>query len=224
MSRPLAVLRPEPGATATVERIAAAGHLPLRLPLFHVEQRPWAPVAAPDHDALVLTSANAVRHAGPQLASLATLSAWAVGDATARAAVAAGLNVVATGRDGAKTLLDAAWAAGVRRALWLGGKSLSLQGHPAVSRTVAVYASAPLAPQPEAVRRLAGSVALVHSPRAAQLLRHVLAAAGLSPAALRLAAISSAAAEAAGAGWDALAIASDPTDPALVTAAIRLAD
>jgi uroporphyrinogen-III synthase len=224
MSRPLAVLRPEPGATATVERIMAAGHLPLRLPLFHVEQRPWAPVFASDHDALVLTSANTVRHAGPQLAGLATLPAWAVGDATARAAAGAGLNVVATGKDGAKTLLDAAWDAGVRRALWLGGESLSLQGHPAVSRILAVYASAPLTPQPDAVRRLAGSVALVQSPRSAQLLRGVLAGAGLSPAALRLAAISPAAAEAAGTGWDALAVAPVPTDPALVTAAIRLAD
>ena len=224
MSRPLAVLRPEPGATATVERIVAAGYQPLRLPLFHVEQRSWPPVAASDHDALVLTSANTVRHAGPQLASLATLRVWAVGGATAEAAVAAGLTVVETGTEGAQTLLDAAWVNGIRRALWLGGESLRLPGHPAVSRTVAVYANTPVTPQPDSVRNLAGSVALIHSPRAAQRLRQALGKAGVLPSTLRLAVISPTAAEAAGTGWDALAVASVPTDPALVAAAIRLAD
>lgn len=224
MSRPLAVLRPEPGASATVERITAAGYQTLRTPLFHVEQRGWPPVAASDHDALVLTSANTVRHAGPQLAELATLPVWAVGEATARTAAGAGLSVVRAGTEGAKTLLDVAWATGVRRALWLGGESLRLSGHPAVSRMVAVYASTPLAPSLDAVRRLAGSVALVHSPRAAERLRHVLAEAGVALSTLRLAAISPAAAAAAGDGWDAVAVASVPTDPALVTAAIRLAD
>lgn len=224
MSRPLAVLRPDPGASATVERIMAAGYQTLRTPLFHVEQRGWPPVAAADHDALVLTSANTVRHAGPQLAGLALLPVWTVGEATARAAAGVGLSVVRVGTEGAKTLLDTAWAASVRRALWLGGESLRLSEHPAVSRMVAVYANTPLAPSLDAVRRLAGSVALIHSPRAAARLRHVLAEAGVAPSTLRLAAISPAAAEAAGGGWDALAVASVPTDPALVAAAIRLAD
>ncbi|MBB3912205.1 uroporphyrinogen-III synthase [Sphingomonas desiccabilis] len=224
MSRPLAVLRPEPGATATAARITAAGHQPLRVPLFHVEQRHWPPVAASDHDALVLTSANTVRHAGPQLAGLAMLPVWAIGEATARAAAGSGLTVVRTGTEGAETLLDTALEAGVRRALWLGGESLRLSEHPAVSRTVAVYASTALAPPLDAVRRLAGSVALAHSPRAAERLRHVLAEAGVPPSALRLAAISPAAARAGGDGWDAVAVAPRPSDPALVDAAIRLAD
>jgi uroporphyrinogen-III synthase len=224
MTRPLAVLRPEPGATATVERVLAAGHQPLRLPLFHVEQRAWAPVAAKEHDALVLTSANAVRHAGPQLAALAALPVWAVGDATAAAATAAGLTVLATGTAGAAALLDRAWAAGIRDALWLGGESLRLDSHPAVTRMVAVYASTPTAPDAQAIRHLPGSVVLVHSPRAARALRRLLGAHGIAPSALRLAAISHAAAEAAGPGWDAVVIAADPTDPVLVAAAIRLAD
>ncbi|MCC2977693.1 uroporphyrinogen-III synthase [Sphingomonas sp. PL-96] len=224
MSRPLAVLRPEPGATATVERILAAGHHALRLPLFHVEQRAWPPAAAADHDALVLTSANAVRHAGPQLAGLRALPVWAVGDATAAAATAAGLTVVATGTTGAAALLDRAWASGIRRALWLGGESLRLDGHPAVTRILAVYASAPTAPDAQAVRHLSGSVVLVHSPRAARALRLLLDAYGIPPSELRLAAISSAAAEAAGPGWGAIEVAAVPTDPVLVAAAIRLAD
>jgi uroporphyrinogen-III synthase len=224
MSRPLAVLRPEPGATVTVERILAAGHRALRLPLFHVEQRAWAPVAAAEHDALVLTSANAMRHAGPQLDTLRALPVWAVGDATAAAATAAGLTVAATGTAGAAALLDGAWAAGVRQALWLGGESLRLDGHPAVTRIVAVYASTPTAPDPQAIRHLPGSVALAHSPRAARALRRLLDAHDIVPSELRLAAISSAAAEAAGSGWDATEIAADPTDPVLVAAAIRLAD
>lgn len=224
MSRPLAVLRPEPGATDTAERILRAGHQPLRLPLFHVEQRAWQSVPASAHDALVLTSANAVRHAGPQLAELGSLPVWAVGAATAKAATAAGLTVVATGAAGAAALLQDAWDAGVRRALWLGGESLRLDGHPAVTRMVAVYASKPTTPPAEAIHRLSGSVALVHSPRAAALLRRLLDTHGVSPSTLRLAAISSAAAEAAGPGWEESRTAASPTDAALVRAAIRLAD
>ena len=224
MSRPLAVLRPEPGATATVEWIVAAGYQPLRLPLFHVEQRPWPEVSVSDHDALVLTSANAVRHAGIKLGALAFLPVWAVGTATATAATAAGLTVAEVGTQGAQALLDRAWAAGVRRALWLGGESLRLDAHPAVARILPVYASVATTPDAAAVRGLAGSVALVHSPRAAEELRRLIEAADVAPARLRLAAISAAAAEAAGSGWDATAIAAAPSDAALVAAATRLAD
>lgn len=224
MTRPLAVLRPEPGASATVERIVAAGHAALRLPLFHVERRPWPEIDPAEHDALVLTSANALRCAGSKLSALLPLPVWAVGKATARAAATAGCRVVATGNAGAEALLDCAEQAGVRRALWLGGESLRLDGHPAVSRIVRVYASVPTPLQPTAVQALVDGVALVHSPRAAATLRAALDAHRISPGALRLAAISPAAAAAAGDGWERVAIAPSPSDNSLVATAIGLAD
>src|SRR3546814_9776925 len=55
------------------------------------------PISAQDFDALLLTSAFAAREAGPEIARLATLPVYAVGDATARAAEAAGLTVAMTG-------------------------------------------------------------------------------------------------------------------------------
>ncbi|MFV0624220.1 uroporphyrinogen-III synthase [Sphingomonas sp. ac-8] len=224
MSRALAVLRPEPGASATIARIETAGHRALRLPLFHVERRPWPEIDPADHDALVLTSANALRCAGAKLSTLLALPVWAVGKATARAATAAGCRVVAIGDAGAEALLDRAAQAGVGRALWLGGEALRLDHHRAVRRIVRVYASVPAPLQPQAVQALAGSVALVHSPRAAATLRAALDAHRIPPAALRLAAISPAAAAAAGDGWDRIAVAPSPSDTALVATAIGLAD
>ena len=65
MSRPLAVLRPEPGNGATAARIEELGFRAIRLPLFAVRALAWTMPDAADHDALLLTSANAVRFGGP---------------------------------------------------------------------------------------------------------------------------------------------------------------
>ncbi len=82
--KPLAVLRPEPGNAATAARIAAAGARTIRLPLFAVGPLAWTPPDPAVHDALLLTSANAVRQAGPGLAGYRTLPVHAVGAAPAR--------------------------------------------------------------------------------------------------------------------------------------------
>ena len=65
MTRPIAVLRPEPGNAATADRIAALGLAAIRLPLFEVRALDWAPPDPAGFDALLLTSANAPRLAGP---------------------------------------------------------------------------------------------------------------------------------------------------------------
>ena len=67
MTRRALVLRPEPGAAATLERLAAAGVVGEAMPLFRVLPRAWSPPAGA-FDALLLTSANAVRHGGEGLA------------------------------------------------------------------------------------------------------------------------------------------------------------
>ena len=66
---------------------------------------------------------------------------------------------------------------------------------------------------------LAGTVALVHSPRAGARLAALLP----DRADVRLAAISAAAAEAAGDGWAAVAVAPTPDDAALVATGLSLA-
>ena len=69
--KPLAVLRPEPGASATLGRAQAMGLAAFAMPLFAVEPVAWTAPAPHDFDALLLTSANAVRHAAKSWALLA---------------------------------------------------------------------------------------------------------------------------------------------------------
>ncbi|WP_326523018.1 uroporphyrinogen-III synthase [Sphingomonas sp.] len=208
MSRPLAVLRPEPGNAATATRIEAAGHVALRIPLFDVRPVAWLPPDPADYDSLVLSSANAVRHGGLGLARLAGLPVHAVGDATAAVARRAGLWVTAVGSGGVEDLAPPG------RVLRLAGREhRALPG----SDTIIVYASNPLRPD---LTPLAGAVALIHSPRAGA----ALAALAADRADTMLAVLSPACAAAAGDGWRAIAVAERPTDAALVAAAIALAD
>ncbi|MBD8678064.1 uroporphyrinogen-III synthase [Sphingomonas sp. CFBP 13720] len=218
MSRPLAVLRPEPGNAATAAAIEAAGRMAIRLPLFDIVALAWTAPPVEDHDALILTSANAVRHAGTALARYAALPVHAVGAATAAAARAAGLRVVATGIADGRALLDAAQAGGVTRGLLLTGRERAVAGHPALSGIRAVYAADPV--DRVDVTMLAGSVALVHSVRAAERLAALVGARGE----IAVAALSAAIAAALGTGWRAVAIADAPIDAATIAAACTLAD
>ena len=80
------VLRPEPGASATVKRAKERGLDALAIPLFEVRPVDWDVPDAGSFDGLLLTSANAVRHSGEQLKELRGLPVHAVGAATAAAA------------------------------------------------------------------------------------------------------------------------------------------
>jgi len=222
MSRPIAVLRPEPGNGATAAAIEARGHAAIRLPLFAVRPLAWQAPDPSTFDALLLTSANAVRHAGAGLARLAALPAYAVGEATAAAARAAGLKVAAAGDSNAAALLAAAGKAGVRRALHLAGRDRLVEAGGIVASVIPVYASEPLPVAPEALARLAGSVALVQSARAAHRLATLLPA--IERGGIALVAVSRRAAMAAGPGWETVVVPGSPRGEALIAAAGALAD
>ena len=213
------VLRPAPGADRTIAALAAAGLAATALPLFAVRPVAWT-MPPGDFDAVVLTSANAVRHAGPALAALG-LPVLAVGPATAAAAQAAGLTLAAVGEADVAALLEAQ-APHNPRMLHLAGQDRV--DDPRLAATITVYAVDPLPIERGAAAVLAGSVALVHSPRAAIRLGAVMAAHGVDRGATRLAALSAAVAAAAGEGWDAVAVADRPVDAAIVAVAGRLAD
>ena len=207
----LLVLRPQPGNQATARRAQAMGMEPLTCPLFAVEAVEWrAPGASAEF--ILFTSANALRHGGEGLAGLTALDALAVGPATADAARAAGFRVVMTGSDGVEALLEA--LPGARRLLHLAGAEHRQVSTRHAIETIVVYRAAPIAttiPPGELV-------ALVHSPRAGARL------AELAPdrASVAIAAISAAAAAACGAGWAAVEVADQPSDPALLALAARL--
>ncbi len=90
------VTRPQPGLDVTMARLAAQGFCPVAAPMLTIESRPLAVSHMPQ--AVLVTSANALAslpHA------LHAVRLFAVGDATAERAAAAGFGDVASaGRDG----------------------------------------------------------------------------------------------------------------------------
>ncbi|RHW18689.1 uroporphyrinogen-III synthase [Sphingomonas gilva] len=213
--RRLVVLRPRERAGTTLARIAEAGGEGIGLPLFALEPLAWNAPDPAGFDALALTSVNTVTLAGPELAFLAALPVWTVGEATAQAAREAGLTVAHAGSSDAAALFGAMADAGVARALWLAGEDHRPKPARPNLTVIATYRAAPIPVDPAA---LAGAVALVHSPRAAARLAEIVTPG--SRGTIHLAVISAAAADAAGPGWAGVAVATRPTDAALVAAAI----
>ena len=224
MSRPIAVLRPDPGNRVAASAIEAAGRVAIRLPLFEVTPRPWTCPDPAAFDALILTSSNAIRHAGADLTRLLDLPVYAVGAVTAETARRAGFATAAVGEAGAKALLERAEAMGVRRALHLAGRERSIEPGGIVAEVITVYASDAVAIAPHDAARLAGSVALVKSARAGTRFAELVDENGLDRAGIALVAISRRAADAAGNGWERVEIPADFSAPGLIQAAIALAD
>lgn len=222
MNRAIAVLRPEPGNRVTAAAIEAAGRTAIRLPLFAAGPVGWTAPDPAGFDALLLTSANAVRHGGAQLAALLGLPVHAVGKVTAEAARRFGFDVVHVGEGGAAELVAAAEAVGVRRALLLGGRERMLDAGGVVAQAVTVYASEALEIVPDQAVRLRGAVALVQSARAGARLAELVAPD--HRAITSIAAISARAAEATGTGWRRVEIAPDMHPDTLIALALQLAD
>jgi uroporphyrinogen-III synthase len=211
--RRVLVLRPEPGASATVERARQRGLDALAVPLFKIEPVGWQAPDIGGLDGLLLTSANAVRCAGKQLESLRGLPAYAVGEATAEAAREEGFDIAATGDSGVDRLLDS-----IDPDLGL----LHLCGQDRRAPQNARQRIAPLvvyrAVAIEAPELPDCGVALIYSPRAAKRLAELVSDRGN----IAIAAISEAAADAAGSGWQSVEAADQPNDEALLALAERL--
>ena len=206
------ILRPEPGASATLARATTAGIEAVAIPLFAIAPVEWVAPAASDFDALLLTSANAVRHGGDQLAGLSALPTYCVGEATAVAARDAGFAVAGAGAGDAAALVEH-----VPRGLRL--LHLAGRDHRAMAgvSAIIVYDSVIIDPPPS-LEALGGSVAMVHSPRAGARLAELIEARGN----IKIAAISEAAAAACGSGWREVAAISAPGDGALLALAAAL--
>lgn len=217
MTPGLVVVRPEPGLSRTIARLRAGGADVIGWPLFVAAPVAWTAPVAGAHDALLVTSANAVRLAGAELAALAHLPVIAVGAESAAVARAAGLRVAVTGDGGVIEALAAARDAGLTQPLHLAGREHIDSGHP----TVIVYASADVTTDGAAFAAAArGRIVLLHSVRAATRV------AALLPAARRetgIAALSDAVRAAAGDGWGLTLVAGTPTDAALCAGALERA-
>jgi uroporphyrinogen-III synthase len=215
----LAVLRPEPGASATVERARRLGLDAFAIPLFVVEGVEWQAPDATSFDALLLTSANAVRMGGTELNRLTTLPVHAVGATTASAAREAGFHVAGTGASGIDQLLGSLPPG--MRLLHLCGEDRRAPDETRGSITpMVVYRSRPK--EPVGLHLAADSVAMIHSPRAGQRFAALIDQAGIERGSIAIAAISEAAAGEIGHGWASVEFTDRPDDEALLALAERL--
>jgi len=222
MSREVLILRAWPGAKDSAGRALALGLEPTVAPLFTIVRRYWTPPDAARFDAVMLTSAYAAHLGGPGLAAFRRLPAFAVGEATAAAAAAAGFADVRTGPANAAALARMIAAAGVTAAFHPRGADVAAVPNPGFEiESAIVYAAEPVGALPEAaaaaLRR--DALALLHSPRAGA---HFAALAAGFRLTTRIAAISDAAAAAAGPGWRECHVAPIPRDHALLELAAKL--
>lgn len=209
------VLRAEPGASATLERARGLGLHAVAAPLFEVEPADWEMPDPNLFDGLLLTSANAVRHAGKQLNGLRGLRAYAVGPATASAARNADFEVAATGDSGVGALL-ASIPPGLKLLHLCGAEKRQTEGAHQEITPVIVYRSRQIE-RPD-LSNAADCIALIHSPRAGARFAELVRERG----SVEIAAISLAAAEASGTGWASTHVAKKPIDEALLALAASL--
>lgn len=211
----LLVLRPEPGASATVANARDRRLDAIAVPLFEVELVAWQAPDPAGFDGVLFTSANAVTCAGSDIEKLRGLKAYAVGEATADAARKAGFDIASTGDGGVDRLLGSIEAD--LKLLQLSGED---RREPAKARQsitpISVY-RARAVESPE-IPTGPDTIALIHSPRAGSRFAELVA----DRADISIAAISQAAADAAGEGWKSVDVAETPSDDALLALAARL--
>ncbi len=221
---PLIVIRPEPGCSASVAMARELGLDVRGYPLFEVRGRSWAAPLASDFDALLLGSANALRHGGPGLAALKGLPVHAVGETTAQAAREMGFTIASTGAGGLQAVLDSLPQAHRRLLRLAGDERVQLNLPRGVSLDERVtYASVAVAMPPELIELLRSpAIVAVHS---AEAVRHLTAECvrhAIRRAPLRIAALGPRVVQAAGPGWGEVAAASLPNDKALLALARQM--
>ncbi len=212
--RRVLVLRPEPGATATLERAHKLGLEAIALPLFEVESLSWAPPEPGEFDGLLLTSANAVRFGGEGLQRFRSLPVHAVGNGTAEEARTAGFEVAVTGNAGVQQLLQSI-APELKLLHLCGVDRKEVAAHQKVA-AIPVYRSK--TKEGVDMRAAQGGIALIHSPRAGTRFAELVS----ERVSISIVAISPTAAEAVGDGWAVVETAETPTDDGLLALAARL--
>ena len=179
------ITRAQPGADVTAERVRALGHEAIVAPLLAVSPLEDVQVDLAGVAALAFTSANGVR-AFSQLSAERSLRVFAVGAATAQAARAAGFKLVLSADGDVDALAEgiALRRTELRGAVLhpgaaepAGDLAGALEKHGVAARRLILYETAPVKLEAEVAKQLVQSdAALLHSPRAAQVLAALLKA------------------------------------------------
>lgn len=179
------ITRAQPGADVTAERVRALGHEAVVAPLLAVRVLPDVDVDLAGVAALAFTSANGVR-AFADACGERNLKVFAVGAATAQAARQAGFRSVLSADGDVEALAE---GIGIRRgelkgsvlhpgaAEPAGDLAGALKKHGVEARHLILYETAPVSMSREQTEALVHcDAALLHSPRAAQVLARMLKA------------------------------------------------
>ena len=224
MSRPLAIVRPQPGWDATAQAARERGIAVIGHPLFVAEPLEWEAPEGP-FDAILAGSAAVFREGGPGLTGLRSLPVLAVGKATAHAAEEAGFDVAMIGTGGLQGVLDQAPPVFTRMLRLAGEERVDLRG--AEGRTITdrvVYRMRALPLSDGFLRALPTENALValHSAAAARHFAAECDRSGLARGALEILALGPRIAQAAGEGWAAVHTCATPADATLIGKAAAL--
>ncbi len=223
MSYRLLALRPEPGLAATLERAGAMGLAITGHALSEIRAVAWDCPDPAGIDGLLIGSANAILHGGPHLAQLREKPVYAVGEATAVAARAAGFAVAMTGSGGLQGVLDAI-PAPCHLLRIAGEEHVPLTPPTGVTfAEVIAYRSVALPLDPAAALLGSGkALVLLHSAATARHFAAECDRLGLARAAIALDALGPRIAAAAGEGWGAVHTAATPDEGALLQLAFDL--
>lgn len=224
MSRPLALLRPEPGWSVSAAAARTRGLEVIGHPLFDAHAVSWS-LPQGDFDALLVGSGAVFAHGGPQLGALRELPVDAVGETTAQAARAAGFRVARAGKGGLQALIDATAGQPVRYLRLCGEERVPLLLHPGQSITeCAVYrmVQRPLEAALAEALAMRHPVVALHSAAAARHFGEEIDRLCIARSGLLLLALGQRVAEDAGFGWAAVHLADAPSDAALLAKATAL--
>ena len=217
MSGMILVVRPEPGLGATLASAKEMGLNAVGYPLFEIRSVRWECPDPAGIDALLIGSANAIRHGRTGLAKLTDKPVHAVGKATAGAAKEAGFTVASTGAGGLQNILDKI-PAGTRLLRLAGAEHVPLEPPQGVSvETRIVYEAVPLElPEPLRALQELGLTVFLHSAAAARQFDAEARRMALHRGRISLIVIGPRVAEAAGTGWADIHVSNAPNDAAML--------
>jgi len=218
------VVRPEPGLSATVAAANAVGLNAIGYPLFDIEPREWEAPDPDTIDALLIGSANAIRHGGENLKNFLGKPVYAVGQTTADIARDAGFEIALAGTGGLQKVIDAV-PANTRLLRIAGAEHETLFPPESVEMCTAIaYESVPRE-LPEPLRPLhdLGLTVLLHSAAAAKQFVQESNRLALQRDRIALIVIGPRVAQAAGNGWRAIHVCDAPNDRAMLDMAQTVA-
>lgn len=174
MNIKIIILRPTQGAEQSAKIALDRGFDPVIASASQIQPISWQSRSPASFDAIMITSANALRHAGHNLHDYLHLPLFAVGKATAQLARDMGFTIAAIGQGGAKALLPLITAYGARNILRLVGRDyVDVQADNCNFETILVYEAAAL-PLSNALKNIicdgeAPHIFTFHSTRAVQI-------------------------------------------------------